>query len=59
MIAQLLESSHDLLKMQLLTTVQCTVYADVGVVLWNGTFLHFIQQVLFVFCLFKCVYVCV
>ena len=36
------QSYHDLLKMQLLATVQCTVYADVNVVLWNSTFLHFI-----------------
>ena len=40
------QSYHDLLKMQLLATVQCTVYADVYVVLWNSTFLHFIQHVL-------------
>ena len=32
------QSCHDLLKMQLLATVQCTVYADVDVVLWNSTF---------------------
>ena len=49
-----LGSSHDLLKMQLLTTVQCTVYAYV---LWKSTFLHFIQHVLFVPCLLQCVYV--
>ena len=57
MVAQLLWSSHDLLKMQLLTTVQCTVYADVGVLLWNSTFLHFIQHLLFVPCILQCVYV--
>ena len=51
------QSYHDLLKMQLLATVQCTVYADVYVVLWNSTFLHFIQHVLFFPCLLKCVYV--
>ena len=33
--------------MQLLATVQGTVYADVDVVLWNSTFLHFIQRALF------------
>ena len=54
MVAQLSGSSDDLLKMQLLTAVQCTVYADV---LWNSTFLHFIQHVLFVPCLLQCVYV--
>ena len=32
------QSCRDLLKMQLLATVQCTVYADVDVVLWNSTF---------------------
>ena len=32
------------------------VYTDVGVVLWNSTFLHFIQQVLFVPGLPRCVY---
>ena len=51
------QSSRDLLKMQLLATVQCTVYADVDVVLWNSTFLHFIQHVLFFSCLLQCVYV--
>ena len=51
------QSYHDLLKMQLLATVQCTVYADVDVVLWTSTFLHFIQHVLFFPCLLKCVYV--
>ena len=35
------QSSHNLLKMELLSIVQCTVYADVSVVLWNSTFLHF------------------
>ena len=57
MAAKLLGSSQDLLIMQLLTSVQCTVYVDVGVVLCNGTFLHFIQHVLFVPCLLQCVYV--
>ena len=42
--------------MQLIATVQCTVYADVNVVLWNSTFLHFIQHVLFFPCLLQCVY---
>ena len=42
--------------MQLLLTVQCTVYADVDVVLWNSTFLHFIQHVLFFPCQLQCVY---
>ena len=46
----------NLLKMELLAIVQCTVNADVGVVLWNSTFLHFIQYVLFFPCLFQCVY---
>ena len=50
------QSYHDLLKMQLLATVQCTVYADVYVVLWNSTFLHFIQHLLFVHSLLQCVY---
>ena len=50
------QSCHDLLKMQLLETVQCTVYADVDVVLWNSTFLHFDQHVLFFPCQFQCVY---
>ena len=50
------QSCHDLLKMQLLATVQCTVYADVDVVLWNSTFLHFIQHVLFFPCLLQCFY---
>ena len=50
------QSYHDLLKMQLLATVQCTVYADVDVVLWNSTFLHFIQHLLFVHSLLQCVY---
>ena len=36
------QSCHDLLKLELLAIVQCTVNADVGVVLWNSTFLHFI-----------------
>ena len=35
-------SCHDLLKVQILATVQCTAYVDVDVVLWNSTFLHFI-----------------
>ena len=43
--------------MELLAIVHCTVYADVGVVLWNSTFLDFIQHVLFVPCLLQCVYV--
>ena len=30
------QSCHYLLKMQLLATVQCTVYEDVDVVLWNS-----------------------
>ena len=51
------QSCHYLLKMQLLSTVQCSVYADVGVALWNSTFLHFIQHVLFFPCLLQCVYV--
>ena len=59
MVAQRLGSSHDLLKMQALTAIQCTVYTDIGVVLWNSTFLHFIQQVLFVPCLPQCVYDCI
>ena len=42
--------------MQLLETVQCTVYADVDVVLCNSTFLHFDQHVLFFPCQFQCVY---
>ena len=50
------QSCHDLLNLQLLATVQCTVYADVFVVLWNSTFLHFIQHVLFFPCLLQCVY---
>ena len=50
------QSCRDLLKMQLLATVQCIIYADVNVVLWNSTFLHFIQYVLFFPCLFQCVY---
>ena len=50
-------SSHDLLKIELLATVQCTVYADVDVVLWNSTFLHFIQHVLFFPHILQCVYV--
>ena len=36
------QSCHGLLKLELLATVQCTVSADAGVVLWNSTFLHFI-----------------
>ena len=36
------QSCHDLLKLELLAIAQCTVNADVGVVLWNNTFLHFI-----------------
>ena len=36
------QSCHDLLKLELLAVVQCTVSADAGVVLWNSTFLHFI-----------------
>ena len=36
------QSCHDLLKLELLAIVQSTVNADVGVVLWNSTFLHFI-----------------
>ena len=50
------QSCHYLLKMQLLATVQCTVYEDVDVVLWNSIFLHFIQHVLFYPGLFQCVY---
>ena len=57
MVAQLLGMSHDQWKLELLTTVQCTVYADVGVLLWNSTFLHFIQHLLFVPCILQCVYV--
>ena len=53
------QSFHDLLKMQLLATVQCTVYADVDVILWNSTFLHFIQHVLFFPCVLQCVLQCV
>ena len=51
------QSYHDLLKMQLLATVQCTVYEDVNVVLWNSTFLHFFQHVLFFpgLCLHLCI----
>ena len=43
--------------MQLLATVQCTVYEDVNVVLWNSTFLHFFQHVLFFpgLCLHLCI----
>ena len=33
---------HDLWKLELLAIVRCTVNADVGVVLWNSTFLPFI-----------------
>ena len=51
------QSCHDLLKLELLAIVQCTVNADVGVVLWNSTFLHFIQHVLFDSSLLQCVYV--
>ena len=36
------QSCHDLLKLELLAIAQCTVNADVGVVLWNSTFLPFI-----------------
>ena len=36
------QSWHDLLKLELLAIVQCIVNADVGVVPWNSTFLHFI-----------------
>ena len=43
--------------MQLLVTVQCTVYADVDVIVWNSTFLHFIQHVLFFPGLHQCVYI--
>ena len=43
--------------MQLLATVQCTVYADVDVIVWNSTFLHFIQHVLFFPGLHQCVYI--
>ena len=58
------QSYHDLLKMQLLATVQCTVYADVYVVLWNSTFLHFIQHVLFFplstsLCICLCLHLCI
>ena len=50
--------------MELLAIVQCTVYADVGVVLWNSTFLHFIQHVLFVpcstsVCICLCLHLCI
>ena len=38
------QSCRDLLKMQLLATVQCIVYADVDVVLWDSTFLHLINM---------------
>ena len=43
--------------MQLLATVQRTVYEDVNVVLWNSTFLHFFQHVLFFpgLCLHLCI----
>jgi len=51
------QSCHDLLKLELLAIVQCTVNADVGVVLWNSTFLPFICHVLFVPSLLQCVYV--
>ena len=36
------QSSHDLLKQELLASVQCTVSEDVSVVLWNSTLLPFI-----------------
>ena len=36
------QSCHDLLKLELLAIAQCTVNADVGMVLWNSIFLHFI-----------------
>ena len=42
--------------MQHLATVQCIVCADADVVLWNSTFLHFIQHVHFYPGLFQCVY---
>ena len=38
------------------TVVPCTIYADIDVVLWNSTFPHFVQHVLFFPCLFQCVY---
>ena len=55
MVSQLLESSHDLLKMQLLTTVHCTVYADVGVFLWN-THLYILFNMSSLFPLYFSVY---
>ena len=37
-----MQSCHDLLKLEIFAIVQCIVNADVDVVLWNSTFLHFI-----------------
>ena len=36
------QSCHDLLKLELLAIVECTVNADVGVILGNSTLLGFI-----------------
>ena len=51
----------DLLKMELLAIVQCTAYADVGMVLCNNTFLKFFLDLFSVLSLFRCVfvYVCI
>ena len=35
------QSCHGLLKLEFLAIVQCTMNADVGVVLWNSSFLPF------------------
>ena len=48
----------NLLKMELLAIVRCTAYADVGVVLWNSTFLQFFLDLFSVLSLFQCVFVC-
>jgi len=49
----------NLLKMELLAIVQCTAYADVGVALWNSTFLQFFSRSLLCsLSILVCIYLC-
>ena len=52
------QSCHDLLKIQLLATVQCTVYADVDVVLWNSTFYILFNMSSFFLSISMCICLC-
>ena len=57
------QSCHYLLKMQLLATVQCTVYEDVDVVLWNSISTFYSTCPLFFLstsvCICLCLHLCI